>query len=103
MFLGFPVEDPKGTVSLTGYMDVPRDRYPQVKAALEWHITVTRREPGCKLFEVKPCPDVEYRFLVNEKFVDQAAFDAHQERAANSAWAEVTKRIPRHYEITVVE
>ena len=103
MDFGIPMkEDRKGTVVLTGYMDVPRNRYPQVKAALDWHIKKTREEEGCLLFKVEPCTEVEYRFLVSEKFVDQAAFDAHQARTKESAWAEVTKLIPREYEVRVV-
>lgn len=103
MDFGFNIQtDRKGTVILTGHMDVPKARYPQVKAALEWHIKKTREEPGCLMFKVEPCRDVQYRFLVSEKFVDQEAFDAHQARTKESAWAEVTRLIPREYEVRVV-
>jgi autoinducer 2-degrading protein len=36
-----------------------------------------RQEPGCELYE--PCrdPDDPARFLIYERFVDEAAFEAH--------------------------
>ena len=98
-----PPADRMGTVVLIGHMDVPARQYAQVSAALEWHKKLTREEPGCIIFNVDPCPDVKHRLLVSEKFIDQAAFDAHQTRAGASPWAEVTRGIPREYKIKVVE
>jgi len=37
---------------------------------------------------------------VNELFADRAAFDAHQARGGASVWAEVTRGLPRDYQIT---
>lgn len=90
-----------GKVYLNGYIDVPEDRLKAVKAALPTHIALTRAEEGCISFEVQPSDIVPGRFIVAEIFVDQAAFDAHQERAQNSDWFIVTKGIPREYSITV--
>jgi quinol monooxygenase YgiN len=94
---------PKGTVTLTGYIDVPPERMDGVQAALSTHIELTLAEPGCLRFDVSPCPDVEGRFLVAEAFVDQQAFDAHQARTKASDWAKVTDGIPREYSIQVEE
>lgn len=86
-----------GSFRLEGHIDVPTDRLAQVSEALKEHIRLTRAEEGCIFFNVDACPDVEGRFLVSEAFVDKAAFDAHQVRAGNSAWAEASKGIPRDY------
>lgn len=91
----------KGTVTLTGHIDVPPERMDDVQAALPTHIALTLAEPGCQSFDVSPCPDVEGRFLVAEAFVDQQAFDAHQARTKASDWAKVTDGIPRDYSIRV--
>jgi quinol monooxygenase YgiN len=90
-----------GNIILNGHIDVPPERLDAVAAALPDHIALTRAEPGCLFFDVRPCPDVAGRFLVSERFTDQAAFDAHQARAKASPWAEVTDGIPRDYQITV--
>jgi len=87
-------------VHLNGHIDVPTDRLDAVSAALAMHITLTRAEAGCISFEVTPDPKIAGRFNVSECFVDQAAFDQHQLRTKNSAWAEITDGIPRDYVIT---
>ena len=94
---------PKGTVTLTGHIDVPAERLEEIQAALPAHISLTRAEPGCLSFDVSPCPEVKGRFLVSEAFVDQQAFDAHQARAGASDWANVSDDIPRDYSISVEE
>jgi quinol monooxygenase YgiN len=94
---------PKGTVTLTGYIDVPPERMDDIQAALPAHISLTRAEPGCLSFDVSPCPEVNGRFLVSEAFVDQQAFDAHQARSGASDWANVSDGIPRDYSISVEE
>ena len=88
-----------GEILLDGHIDVPEERLAAVAAALPDHIGLTREEPGCRYFSVSACPDVAGRFLVSEIFADQAAFEAHQARTGASAWAEVTRDIPRQYEI----
>ncbi len=92
-----------GKIYLNGHIDVPVDQLEAVSAALTLHIELTHEEPGCISFDVNPCPEVPGRFLVSECFVDQKAFEAHQARTKSSAWAEVTKDIPRSYEITTEE
>ncbi len=87
-------------IQLIGYMDVPADRHDAVAAALPRHIELTRLEPGCLSFDVTPDDSVTGRFNVRETFVTRAAFDAHQARMKSSPWAEITKGIPREYNIT---
>lgn len=89
----------KGAVLLDGHIDVPADRLEAVAAALPEHVRLTRAEAGCLSFSVTACADVAGRYLVSEIFTDRDAFDAHQARTAASAWAEITKGIPRQYEI----
>ncbi|MBL4751558.1 MAG: antibiotic biosynthesis monooxygenase [Amylibacter sp.] len=81
-------------------MDIPLDRMENVTKAVVDHINLTRAEAGCISFEVTPCPDVSGRFLVNEIFTNQAAFDHHQTRTKASPWAEATAGLPRDYTIT---
>lgn len=88
-----------GKVYLDGYLEVPADRIADVAAALPAHIALTRAEPGCLAFTVSQSPEIPTHFLVAEIFADQAAFDAHQQRASASEWAEVTAGMPRHYTI----
>ena len=85
---------------LTGHMDVPPERMEAVTIALAEHIALTLAETGCISFEVNPCPDIQGRFLVNETFVNQAAFDHHQTRTKASPWAKITEGLPREYNIT---
>ncbi|MCR8547236.1 antibiotic biosynthesis monooxygenase [Salipiger sp. P9] len=85
-------------IRLTGLMTCPPERVEAVRDALPEHMRLTRAEPGCLSFEVREtAPGI---FAVAEVFADRAAFDAHQIRAAASAWARVTAGCPRDYEIT---
>lgn len=64
------------------------------------HMALTRAEPGCLSFEVRRTDD-RLVWRVEERFVDEAAFDAHQVRAAASVWGRVTSEIERRYVIEV--
>ncbi len=86
-------------IFLDGYIDVPPDRLDAVAAALPQHIALTHAEPGCLSFSVEPQDDYAGRFSVSEVFIDQAAFDAHQERMRASEWYAVTKGLSRTYTI----
>jgi len=91
------------TVVLTGHIDVPAERLDAVRAALPEHIHLTRAEEGCIRFDVTERAEPVGRFEVSEAFTTPAAFKAHQARGAQSAWAEVTKGIARHYNIEGLE
>lgn len=94
-----PSNKQAGRVTLNGHLDVPADRWDAVREALPEHIALTRKEPGCIMFDVAPCREVEMRLLVEEIFESQSAFDAHQTRTKASPWAEITAGIPREYSI----
>lgn len=77
----------------------PRDRA-LVESLLPEHIRLTRQEPGCLLFQVVPDRCDPDRLLVAERFVDGAAFAAHQARTANSSWGRATQHLKRAYQVT---
>ena len=66
------------------------------------HIALTRAEPGCLAFEVKPAPGLPGRLVVSERFQSRADFEAHQARIKGSHWAAVTRGIARHYKVSEV-
>ncbi|WP_136441345.1 putative quinol monooxygenase [Pacificoceanicola onchidii] len=86
-------------VYLTGTMTCPPERLDAVRAALPAHIALTRAEPGCTRFDVTEDVHTPGQFHVSEEFTNRAAFDAHQIRGASSAWADVTRGLPRDYAI----
>ena len=73
-----------------------------VRLYLPKHIEMTRAEEGCLVFEVTPEED-GLTWRVHERFVDQAAFDAHQMRAATTDWARKTGEIPREYTVDEID
>jgi len=90
-------------IVLTGYIEIPIDELDAVTAALEVHKKLTRAEPGCLKFNVRPDRDILGRYSVYEKFASQQAFDDHQERVKTSEWGRVSVNIERHYEIKEIE
>lgn len=87
-------------VKLTGFLICRSlEEADRVSEILPEHIDLTRKEPGCELFEVMRSMSDPVRFAVREIFTDRAAFDAHQARAAASDWAKATRNIPRDYDI----
>ena len=90
-------------VTLSGHIEVPEVELAKITVALERHMALTREEPGCIVFEVVQDSEEPTMFSVYEEFVDQAAFDAHQNRVLASSWSEATKNVVRHYKVTVEE
>ena len=86
-------------IVLTGYIVVPTDDLEAVLTALPIHKALTHQEPGCLLFEVTQDPHTSNKFSVYEEFVDQQAFDTHQQRVKSSEWGKITHRVERHYQI----
>ncbi|MGW4097187.1 putative quinol monooxygenase [Mycobacterium sp. NPDC004974] len=74
------------------------DEVATVQRHLSRHIDLTRAEQGCISFEVHRTDDL-YVWQVDERFVNDAAFDAHQARVATSEWGRVTAGIERRYSI----
>ena len=69
-----------------------------VFAQLPRHIELTRLEPGCISFEVVQT-NTPLIWQVDELFVDEDSFAAHQSRVAESEWGRATAGIERHYTI----
>ncbi len=86
-------------IRLSGHLDVPEARRAAVAAALDEHVRLSRAEPGCVYFDVMPDPKVPGRWLVDEMFVDRAAFEAHQRRARQGDWGRITAGLARDYVI----
>lgn len=87
-------------VTLQGTILVPEADLDAVTAALPEHITLTRREPGCLVFEVTPDESRPGRYVIYEEFADAKAFRAHQARVKDSPWGDITHNVERHYTIT---
>lgn len=81
-------------------MTVAPEHLAEVIAALPAHVRLTRAEPGCLQFDVQQDPNDPTRFLVSELFIDRTAFEAHQQRAGTSSWAEITAGMARHYTVS---
>lgn len=80
---------------LSGTITVPVDDLERLRAELPEHVRLTLAEAGCRAFSV-----VEHAggvFAVNETFVDEAAFAAHQARIRGTAWAAVSANAVRDY------
>lgn len=75
------------------------DEFDLVARYLPRHVELTRAEPGCLSFEVTAM-DGSLIWMVEERFVDPAAFGAHQARVAASEWGRVTARIARDYRVS---
>ena len=89
-----------GVIRLTGRLICADEGQAALVAAyLPEHIRLTRAEPGCISFEVRQSGD-PLVWEVAEVFSSRAAFEAHQARAAASAWGQATKGIERQYVIT---
>lgn len=88
------------TVELVGHLVCAHEEQLRVvQRHVALHIELTRAEPGCVRFDVEQTDD-PLVWAVSETFVDQAAFDAHQARAATSDWGRATAGIKRDYVIS---
>lgn len=94
--------DRPGAVELTGRLIcADPDEAAAVRRHLPEHVALTRAEPGCLRFAVEPTED-PLVWSVAERFVDRAAFDAHQARVRSSPWFEATSGITRDYVVTTL-
>lgn len=87
-------------IKLTGYILVPKEELEVIKEALEEHILLTQNEKGGMSFDVRQDDINTVKFWVDELFIDQQAFDNHQQRVKNSYWGKVTHNVKRVYKIT---
>lgn len=89
-------------VHLTGTLTcASSDDMKIIETYLPDHITLSREEPGCLTFTVTQSanPLVWY---VDETYVDQAAFEAHQARNRTSVWWQKSQGLVRDFQITQV-
>lgn len=88
-----------GSVTLSGQL-ICRDpgEAEVVRRHLPRHIELTRAEPGCLRFEVRPTDD-PLVWQVEERFIDPPAFAQHQQRVAASTWGRATAGIERRYTV----
>ena len=85
-------------VGVSGYIQFPDSADLQrVRKALEEHVRLTREEPGCLMFRVIEDESIPGKFIVEEEFESQSAFEHHQERTQKSAWAQISAQAGRHY------
>ena len=87
-------------VILQGHIIVSDSDLARVTNELANHITLTKAEHGCLIFKVAVDRQNPHKFNVYEEFVNQAAFDNHQQRVKQSTWGQVTQNVNRHYAIT---
>jgi len=85
------------TKIISGFADVPPEDRADFARALPEHSRLTNAEPGCHYFRVTPHPDIEGRYLVEEAFDDEAAYQAHGIRTRQTEWAQITRNIKRSY------
>jgi quinol monooxygenase YgiN len=89
-----------GIVRLSGQLVcATADDAAVVTAHVPSHIALTLAEPGCLSFSVTQTSD-PLIWQVDETFVDEAAFDAHQTRTKASDWATLSAHIERRFTIT---
>ena len=65
------------TIVLATYTTAP-GKDGEVADLLRSYTALVLEEPGCLAFEVYRSVDDRHRFLLLEKYVDRAAFEAHQ-------------------------
>lgn len=86
-------------IILEGYIQVPTHELSLFKNALQQHIAATQQEPGCVCFRVNQDSERKEIFWVYEEFIDQRAFDFHQQRSKASEWAKASQNCERFYEL----
>jgi quinol monooxygenase YgiN len=87
-------------IHLTGTLTCPTpDDLKIVEAYLPDHTCLSRAEPGCLTFTVTATDD-PLVWQLDETYVDQAAFDAHQTRNRASVWWQKSQGLVRDFKIT---
>lgn len=88
-----------GNIVINGTIICTPDDIEMVVEHVAEHVRLTQLEPGCIMFDITQSDDDPCVFNVSERFVDQAAFDAHSARTRASVWWEKSKHIPRDMNI----
>jgi len=88
------------TKIISGYVDVPPEDRAEFERALPEHSRLTNLEDGCHYFRVTPEGTIEGRYLVEEAFDGEAAYEVHMVRTRQTEWAHITRNIKRSYKTT---
>ncbi len=87
-------------IHLTGTLTcITQDDQKIVETYLPDHITLSRAEPGCVSFSVTQTADPLVWYL-DETYVDQAAFEAHQARNRASVWWQKSQGLVRDFQLS---
>lgn len=86
-------------IVLSGHILVSETELDQIRAALVPHQVATRDEVGCLVFRVQEDPHIRGKFNVYEEFVDQHAFEYHQQRVQDSDWGKISRNVQRFYAV----
>jgi len=90
-----------GMIRLSGRLICKDEAEAQIVADyLPEHIRLSRAEPGCLRFDAAPTEN-PLVWQLDEAFVDEAAFQAHQTRNRASLWWEKSQAIQRDFRKTV--
>ena len=87
-------------VILKGQLRIPDDDLTTVLDALPEHMALTKKEPGCLVFEVKQHSENANILEVYEEYESREAFTRHQVRTQASMWWEITQHCERQYTIS---
>ncbi|AGT08997.1 GNAT family N-acetyltransferase [Paracoccus aminophilus] len=86
-----------GMIRLTGTLSASSlSEAETIRSHLPKHISLSRHEPGCLRFDVVQTDD-PFVWALDELFIDDAAFAAHQARTSASEWGDKTRGIARDF------
>lgn len=86
-------------VILEGFIEFSDQDLPLILNELAHHVSLTRREEGCVIFQVDQDLEKKNRFKVYEEFKSRLDFEHHQERVKASYWGKITQNAVRSYSI----
>ncbi len=87
-------------IQLSGTLTCPTaDDLKIVETYLPEHIRLSRAEPGCLSFDVSQTAN-PLVWQLDETYVDQTAFDAHQTRNRASVWWQMSQGLVRDFKLT---
>lgn len=85
---------------LTGTLTcITSDDIKIVETYLPDHIRLSRAEPGCLTFNVTQTTNPMV-WQLDETYIDQAAFEAHQTRNRASIWWQKSQGLVRDFKVT---
>lgn len=91
-----------GHIVLNVHMQAAPGREEDLARELQALVAPTRQERGCLAYELHRDPEAPGRFMFYEKFVDQAALDAHIGSPHFNKWKQYREAGPDPVAITQV-